>query len=252
VRVLISHRIELLDSEGSHYDILGLEQGATQADIPKAYFELAKKLHPDKLQAAGLGDVKGDAQRVFAAVNKAFGVLSDPKKAADYQEVMAAGGEKAFARKKAAENKKARRILEGEEHFYRGQKALEQQRFAQAKDAFKTAVECNDQEGEFLVCLAWSTWCAAEGDRDEISQPVLEQMRKALKLSPNNPNISFYQGLLYKQLDRLDEALMAFNKTIERDPRHHQAELELRLLTKRLASTDSDGGGGFFSRKKKS
>ena len=31
----------------SHYDALGLDEGATQQEIRRKYYELAKKYHPD-------------------------------------------------------------------------------------------------------------------------------------------------------------------------------------------------------------
>jgi len=52
----------------SLYDILGVETNATQAEIKKAYREMAKKHHPDK---------RGDASQ-FNKVNDAHTILSDP------------------------------------------------------------------------------------------------------------------------------------------------------------------------------
>ncbi|KAA8491117.1 Chaperone protein DnaJ [Porphyridium purpureum] len=53
------------------YDLLGVDKNATAGDIKKAYYTLAKKLHPD----SGTGD-----REKFAAVGQAYEVLSDDKK----------------------------------------------------------------------------------------------------------------------------------------------------------------------------
>ncbi|ABO93948.1 predicted protein, partial [Ostreococcus lucimarinus CCE9901] len=60
-----------------YYRVLGIERGASDADIKKAYRKLALKLHPDKCQAAG-------AEEVFKTVSKAFACLSDPNKRAAF------------------------------------------------------------------------------------------------------------------------------------------------------------------------
>lgn len=62
------------------YDDLGVSRSASQDDIKKAYRKLAAKLHPDK----NPGDSKAETR--FKAVNRAYGVLSDPEKRKLYDE----------------------------------------------------------------------------------------------------------------------------------------------------------------------
>jgi curved DNA-binding protein len=62
------------------YSVLGLSRGASTEDIKKRYRKLAGKLHPDK----NPGDKAAEAQ--FKEVNRAYEVLSDPKKRALYDE----------------------------------------------------------------------------------------------------------------------------------------------------------------------
>lgn len=56
----------------NHYNILGLQPGATEEEIKKAYRKLAKKYHPD----LNPGDAKATAQ--FQKVKEAYEALSDP------------------------------------------------------------------------------------------------------------------------------------------------------------------------------
>lgn len=60
------------------YKILGVSESASQSDIKKVYRKLAKKYHPD----ANPGDAKA-AER-FKEVGGAYGVLSDPEKRKQY------------------------------------------------------------------------------------------------------------------------------------------------------------------------
>lgn len=64
-----------------YYKILGVEKGASQDEIKKAYRKLAMKYHPDKN--------KGDksAEEKFKEINEANEVLSDPDKRKKYDEM---------------------------------------------------------------------------------------------------------------------------------------------------------------------
>ena len=63
-----------------YYDVLGVQKSASDADIKKAYRQLAKKYHPD----VNPGDK--DAEAKFKEVNEAYEVLSDPDKKAKYDQ----------------------------------------------------------------------------------------------------------------------------------------------------------------------
>lgn len=63
-----------------YYRILGVERGATQQEIRKAYRKLAKQYHPD------LNKDNPRAQEQFQAINEANEVLGDPEKRKKYDE----------------------------------------------------------------------------------------------------------------------------------------------------------------------
>lgn len=65
-----------------YYNLLGVEKGASQDEIKKAYRKLAHKYHPDK--------EAGDEAK-FKEVNEAYQVLSDPEKRKMYDQFGEAG-----------------------------------------------------------------------------------------------------------------------------------------------------------------
>jgi molecular chaperone DnaJ len=67
-----------------YYDVLGLQKGASEADIKKAYRQLSKKYHPDINKAPG-------AEEKFKEINEAYETLSDPQKKATYDQYGHAG-----------------------------------------------------------------------------------------------------------------------------------------------------------------
>ncbi|XP_015440450.1 PREDICTED: protein tumorous imaginal discs, mitochondrial-like isoform X2 [Dufourea novaeangliae] len=62
----------------SYYEVLGVSKNASAKDIKKAYYQLAKKYHPD----TNKGDP--DASRKFQEVSEAYEVLSDDTKRKEY------------------------------------------------------------------------------------------------------------------------------------------------------------------------
>lgn len=60
------------------YEVLGVSRGASEAEIKRAYRQLAMKYHPDR----NPGDATAEAK--FKEINQAYEVLKDPQKRAAY------------------------------------------------------------------------------------------------------------------------------------------------------------------------
>ncbi len=72
-------------SRADYYDVLGVDRGASEADLKSAYRKLALKHHPDRNQGSK------DAEEQFKAAAEAYAVLSDPQKRAAYDRFGHAG-----------------------------------------------------------------------------------------------------------------------------------------------------------------
>ena len=68
-----------------YYEVLGVDKGASDDDIKKAFRQQAKKYHPDLHP----GDKEAEAR--FKEVNEAYSILSDPDKKAKYDQFGHAG-----------------------------------------------------------------------------------------------------------------------------------------------------------------
>ncbi len=70
----------MAEQKRDYYEVLGVDKGADDAAIKKAYRVLAKKYHPDM----NPGDV--EAEKKFKEASEAYAVLSDPEKRRQYDQ----------------------------------------------------------------------------------------------------------------------------------------------------------------------
>ncbi len=63
-----------------YYEILGLQKGASDDEIKKAFRKMALKYHPDRNQGSK------ESEEKFKEINEAYQVLSDPEKKAQYDQ----------------------------------------------------------------------------------------------------------------------------------------------------------------------
>lgn len=73
------------ENKRDYYEVLGVNKGASEDEIKKAYRKTAKKYHPD------LNPDNAEAEAKFKECNEAYEVLSDPQKKARYDQFGFAG-----------------------------------------------------------------------------------------------------------------------------------------------------------------
>lgn len=70
-----------MSEKRDYYEVLGIQKGASEAEIKKAYKKMARKYHPDLNR-----DDPKTAEEKFKEVNEAYEVLKDPKKKQAYDQ----------------------------------------------------------------------------------------------------------------------------------------------------------------------
>ncbi len=70
-----------MSEKRDYYEVLGVQKGASEAEIKKAYRKMAIKYHPDRNR-----DNKEEAEAKMKEINEAYDVLKDPQKKAQYDQ----------------------------------------------------------------------------------------------------------------------------------------------------------------------
>jgi DnaJ-class molecular chaperone len=76
--------LEALMKSADHFTLLGVAIGADAATVKAAFFQLSKKLHPDKYFRKNLGEFRPKLEAVFKALSKAHQTLTHPEKREAY------------------------------------------------------------------------------------------------------------------------------------------------------------------------
>lgn len=247
VEKLIRQRLAVLNAAGDHFQLLGIAREASGAQIQKAYFALARQLHPDRLTALGVNDEGREAQRLFAQVNTAFAVLGNEKKREEYLDILDRGGEDAVRAEQQQAEQMAQRVFDAEEAFRRGEVALRRDQIPAAIKELENAVALNGEETDYHALLSWAKFCGAP-DKMAVGQATRKALRGLIERAQLNVAARFYLGRVERMLGKDKDALELFEEVLEMQPNHAEATSEVRVLQSRLGG---DKGGGLFGRLKR-
>jgi curved DNA-binding protein CbpA len=215
----VLQRIEPAD----HFTALGLERKATAADVKKAFFQLARELHPDTVQE-GNAELRELKQRLFARVNEAAQVLSDEKRRKEHEDELDGKGSVDVAR-----------IFAAEEAFLRGEIMIKARKLVEGLALIDEAIELNQDEGEFYAWRGWARFLLAKDRKTQYPLSAAD-CRKALSMIDKCVPAWTFLGNMAKAMGELGEAEKSYRKVLELEPRNVDASRELRAMGRKLES----------------
>jgi hypothetical protein len=213
----------LLAAEADHYALLRVPADAQVDAIRSAYVAYACQLHRDKLPPLDLATTH-DAQRLWAAINIAFGTLSDPERRAAYD-----------ASLRAAKANPEDNATLADRAFQRGLMALKREDLDTAIEQLARAAELAPNDVDYPAMLAWARFCRAT-DKRAVAMVTRRALERAVQKSPSPMTAHFYLGRVERILGRVADALYHFHEVLEREPGHADAATEIRMLEARVAN----------------
>ncbi|MCA3015159.1 MAG: DnaJ domain-containing protein [Myxococcaceae bacterium] len=205
----------------THFEVLGVGREAPANAVKVAYFKLAKDYHPDTVPPGApeaLSKAKAD---VFARIGDAHRTLSDENLKKDYLAELDAGG--------GGEKVDISKLLAAEERFQKGKILVQARKFPEAVKMLDEAIAANADEPEFLAWRGYARFFTVP-DRKVGQVEAMKDISQCLKRNPNVVAAHYFQGVMAKILGDLQTAKKHFNQTVKLDPKHIDAQRELRMM----------------------
>ena len=223
-KVEIRERARAMADE-DYYTILGVARDADEATIQAAFFKLAKRWHPDRL-GAEYADMREDATRVFSRMTEAHHVLTDVEQRGDYDGVLKEGGGS------AEEQEQVLQVLRAATSYQKAQVLLKKHDLAGAEAQALLALEGDPAQADYMALLAWIQSQKPEAGNEQLGDAIT-MLNQAVSREPNNERARFFRGQLLKRTGKLEGAMRDFRWIVEHNPKHVDAQRELRLYTMR-------------------
>jgi curved DNA-binding protein CbpA len=225
-------RERLSSKKQSYYEVLGVPEDAPSPVIASAFFQLAKRFHPDRL-GTEYDDVRDEATRLFARMTEAHQVLSDATRRKEYDELLEQG------EGSAEEQEEVLRVVRAATAFQKAQVLLKRNNLQAAEAEARKALADDPEQADHVALVAWLDASKANADLESL----LKVLNDCVKQEELNLRVRWYRGQLLKRLGHERRALEDFRFIADRDPRHVDAQRELRLH-------DLQRGGGKASGRK--
>jgi hypothetical protein len=220
--IRLSALLEKLD-KANHFEVLGMpRQGASSAESKRNFFVLAKELHPDTVSDPGQGALREVKERLFARINAASQVLADDKKRKEYEEELDG----------KASSVDVARIFAAEENFQRAEILIKARKYKEGLGLLEKAIGMNDQEAEFYAWRGYAKFLLS-ADRKAIFPETSGDCRKAIKMQEKCTPAHLFLGHMAKALGDLKLAVSCYQRVLQLDPKHVEAQREMRLMGKK-------------------
>lgn len=209
------------EGQADHYGILGLADDTTTDAIRESYYNLARKMHPDRFRSGPLQDLLGKVDSFFTYVTDAYNTLHDPVLRAEYDRQLA---EEAAGN---APTEKTDTAYVARQNLIRGRELAAKKKFSEAAGFLDNALALDDDNVEILTelgkLLTLNPRRRAEGEG---------YLVRASALDPSYTASYLALAEFYGRTERYDEAAEMCRKVLNWEPANELANTVLKELGK--------------------
>lgn len=218
----------------NHWQILGVEQSADAAALKKAYFALSRDFHPDSFAGLNLGSAQQQLETVFATIQEAYAVLTDPNKRGEYDakvKLEQGGGSSDIGA-----------IFAAESDFNRIKNLVERGELVGAQKLIGKVASVlgnNEEARGYKLFLDW--WTVKNATTAPV---ILKELQELHKAAPAAHALAEFQGWIHLEIGNAVKARGAFKRVLDADPRSAGADRGLRAANKKQEDLDKAAQGG--------
>lgn len=238
-----------INTSTNHFEILGVSHTDTTEDFRRSYFELSKKLHPDRFSTAE-EEIINRATSLFDKVREAHDVLSDDTERQKYIDVVIYG--KASDEEAAMQQLQA--MWKAEEAFKTGERLFQQGQIGRAHDFFKEAHENDPNSLEFKAYFGYTTFTQNKGSNQEKAQEGMDMILEVTKANEDQEvkldSAWVLLGKAHRENGNKDKAMRAITRALKIKPSNSDAQRELKRLRGQEPGAKKGGGKGAKEEKK--
>jgi hypothetical protein len=214
------------------YEVLGVDRSASSDIVQTAFFDLAKKWHPDRLPAS-CAELRPLAGQVFTRMTEAHQTLMDPERRRTYDESLDGPAPD-------SEQQRVAQVLEAAMAFQRAEVLVKKRAYPAAEAEARRALALDPEQADYVALVAW---LESHRTTDEPGlHHLIETLNGAVQRDSNNARIRHYRAQLLKRVGLNARAIQDFRWIAERDPRDVDAQRELRLYSMRHRQDTPAGG----------
>ncbi len=183
---------------------------ASTDEIRRAYYALARRLHPDKFIRE---EIKAKAEKVFGHVTEAYSTLTHTETRKKYDEDRAQRTSSKHQEKTADTHDLAR------SNFRAGKENLDKGKYGEALSFFQNACDQDPTRAEYFHYLAMT-----QSKNPRWKKDAEANFLKAIEIDPTGAACYAQLGSLYAKGGLHSKAREMFRKALEWDPANAEAQ----------------------------
>ena len=216
-KVRLEKLLSSLDKQ-NFFERLGVSPKSKEAEIKKAYSDLAKILHPDKLPQDAPEALRKLAQSTFDKIQAAYDVLSNQMQKDKYVAEL--------------EGRRADALFQAEQLADQARPLLSKGDVRRARELLEESVRiAQEPSSEIRLLLMWAKLKSPNVEKDRVMiQSIRDDLGKIPPEDRHHTTFLFVKGLMAKVTGDLDGAKKSFENVVSMDPEFIDARRELSTL----------------------